>query len=279
VLRSFVVLMAVVATWTALVRAAAYGQDDILAREPEATGLPELETDRDAFTPATSTAGSNTWIVEWSYSFIDNRVAPDTHSFPELLARYGLGERVELRIGTNYEVGGGGNVVSSVESAEGIAGGGLSYEARMLYGVKVGMSEQDGWVPRSCAILEGFTPTSGEGTATQVVATYAAGWEVWERWRFESSLRYATGNEALDAFNRWGPSVILRLALTEEWHAHLEYFGIFSQGAIDNTSRAFVSPGVHYNFTPNFELGLRLGWGVTEDAANFFVNTGFGWRF
>jgi hypothetical protein len=41
----------------------------------------------------------------------------------------------------------------------------------------------------------------------------------------------------------------------------------------------FVSPGCHYNFTPNLELGLRLGWGLTEEAANFFVNTGFGWRF
>ena len=34
---------------------------------------PEIETDRDAFTPATSTVGKSLTILESSYSFIDNR--------------------------------------------------------------------------------------------------------------------------------------------------------------------------------------------------------------
>ncbi len=70
----------------------------------------ELETDRDAFTPATSTAGQGTAIFESSYSFIDNRSVAETHSFPEVLLRYGVNDRIELRLGWNYEVGGTGDI-------------------------------------------------------------------------------------------------------------------------------------------------------------------------
>src|SRR5215472_236097 len=88
----------------------------------------KIETDRDAFTPSTKTTPVNRWIMESSYSFIDNRGAPDTNSFPELLFRYGLVKRLELRLGWNFEAGGGGNVVSGVsgESAEGVDTSGLT---------------------------------------------------------------------------------------------------------------------------------------------------------
>src|SRR4051794_35771305 len=58
----------------------------------------ELETDRDAFTPATSTVGKGLSVLESSYSFIDNRNVAATNSFPELLVRYGFSERIELRL-------------------------------------------------------------------------------------------------------------------------------------------------------------------------------------
>ena len=44
-------------------------------------------------------------------------------------------------------------------------------------------------------------------------------------------------------------------------------------------SRAFFSPGTHYLLTPNLELGVRIGWGITDDAPRFFSNVGIGWRF
>jgi hypothetical protein len=68
-----------------------------------------IETDRDSFTPATTTAGRGRLIVESAYTFQDNRGVKETHSFPELLGRYGLTDRVELRLGWNYEVGGAGS--------------------------------------------------------------------------------------------------------------------------------------------------------------------------
>jgi hypothetical protein len=59
---------------------------------------------------------------------------------------------------------------------------------------------------------------------------------------------------------------------------HFGYFAVLTRGHEVNRSRAFFSPGMHYNFTPNLEFGWRIGWGITPDAANFFANAGFGWR-
>ena len=51
----------------------------------------EIETDRDAFTFAPTTVAVGRTLLETAYSFIDNRVGPEAHSVPELLARFGMG--------------------------------------------------------------------------------------------------------------------------------------------------------------------------------------------
>jgi len=241
----------------------------------------ELETDRDAFTPATSVAGQGVTILESSYSFVDNRSVAETHSFPETLIRYGISEWIELRFGWNYEVGGAGNVVSGNEGGEveEVAGEGLERETQFLYGLKFALTGQQAWVPRSVVILQGYTPTRGESPATDLSLAYAFGWELPNRCRLESSIRYATDHDRQDALNLWAPSAIFRVPLTEKWNVHAECFGIYSQGAEADFSHGFFSPGSHYLVTPNLELGVRVGWGITDDAPQFFSNVGVGWRF
>jgi hypothetical protein len=240
-----------------------------------------IETDRDAFTPSLKTAPLRRFIVEASYSFIDYRGVPETHSFPELLTRYGLTRWLELRLGWNFEVGGGGNVVagSSGEAAEGVDTSTLSREQRLLYGLKARLTEQESWRPDSILIVQGLTPTGGDAAATQLTATYALGWRLPNRWRWDSAIRLATDSDNGDRFEVWGPSTVLRVPLGERFQVHAEYFGQFSQDRENNFSRRFFSPGMHFLVTPNLELGVRVGWGLNEQSARFFSNVGFGWRF
>jgi hypothetical protein len=79
-------------------------------------------------------------------------------------------------------------------------------------------------------------------------------------------------------FDRWTPSVVLRVPLTDRWEVHAEYFDTFTKRNVVDVNRAFFSPGTHYMLTKNFEIGLRVGWGVTEAAAPFFSDAGCGWR-
>lgn len=238
-----------------------------------------LETDRDSFTPATTTVDPGRWIAESSYSFIDNRRAPETHSFPEVLLRYGLSERIELRLGWNFEVGGGGNVVSSIEGEEGLEGPKLERESRALYGLKWRFTDQAKWIPESSFIVQGFTPTSGDATATEASVTYVWGWELPRRWKLDGAIRYASSTDHADDFTIWNPSAVLRVPLNERVNVHTEYFGAIPQGRAGGQSQHFFSPGLHYLLTPDVEIGFRVGWGLNDASARFFSNAGIGVRF
>lgn len=239
----------------------------------------EIETDRDSFTPAVSTVGTNYTVVEAAYSFIDNRGVPETHSFPELLLRRGIGDRFEWRFGWNYEVGGAGSPVSGNIPSDLGAEAEIEEESRLLYGFKAMLTEQCGYRPTSSVIVQGYTPTSGVETASQMSAGYVFGWTTDEGIAWDSAIRYSTSTFEDDDFNVWAPSTVLKVPVGEDWKAHIEYFGIFSDGREVESSQHYLSPGAHYLITPNLEVGCRVGWGLNDQAANFFSNVGFGWRY
>jgi hypothetical protein len=239
----------------------------------------EIETDRDSFTPATTTAAPCRLIVESAYSFIDNKNVPETHSFPELLMRYGVNDWLELRLGWNYEIGGAGSPISGSVPGDFSGVPQIEEEHRLIYGFKAWLTEQDGWQPQSVVILQGFTPTGGENLGSQMSATYVFGWTLPNCWVWDSGIRYSTSAEEEDDFNVWAPSTVLKVPLGERWKGHVEYFGIFTGGRDDESQQHYVSPGVHYLVTPDFEIGTRVGWGLNDQAANFFANAGFGWRY
>lgn len=251
----------------------------LLGRAPLAAAQERIETDRDSFTPATVVTARQRLVLEAAHSFVDNRGVPETHSFPELLVRYGLTEGLELRLGSNYEVGGESSSITGGDGGGEALSPELETEANVSFGVKTALTEQDGLLPRSVAILQATTPTSGPETATHGVVTYAWGWELAERWQWDSAIRYSDGAVEEDDFNRWAQSTVLKVGLAQRWNGHLECFGIYSDGQAEETSQTYVSPGLHFLATPDLEIGVRTGWGVSHDAALFFSNVGVGLQF
>ena len=260
----------VVATAAALLAGA------VLAHVGFAAAREELETDRDSFTFAPTTAGPGLSILESSYSYIDNRTGAAAHSVPEMLLRRGVGERFEIRLGFNYEAGGPGTVSGSEVGGQDIE---TEDESRVLYGAKVETSEQDGWLPRSAAIVQGYTPTYGPSTASTVLVGESWGWRFTNGWEWTSAMRYGTGFDKGDAFNQWAPSTVLKVPLGDRWNVHAEYFGILSSGKEEPVDAQFASFGGHVLLTEDFELGLRVGWGLTDRSPNFFTNLGVGIRY
>ena len=236
----------------------------------------ELETDRDSFTFAPTTAGRGLSIFESSYSFIDNRTGPEAHSVPETLLRRGIGDHIELRLGFNYEAGGPGTVSGSEVGGQDLE---TEDESRVLYGTKVETSEQDGWLPRSAAVVQGYTPIYGPSTASTVVVGESWGWRFANGWEWTSAIRYGTGFDKGDAFNQWAPSTVVKVPVGERWNVHAEYFGILSTGKEEPVDAQFASVGGHVLVTEDFELGLRVGWGLNESSPNFFTNLGIGIRY
>ncbi len=237
-----------------------------------------LETDRDSFTPATSTVGAGRILFESAYSFVENRDTDDSHSFPEILTRIGVTDRLELRLGWNYEVG-GGSEISSSGSGGAIENLGAGEESQTLYGLKYSLTRQQAWLPQSACIVQATTPTYGPETATDLQLGYVAGWTFFDDWVLDSSIRYVHTTEEGDRHNLWAPSVVLKIPVEKRWNVHGEYFGIFTAGREVERNPQYFSPGVHYSISPDCELGVRVGWGLNPDAANFFSNVGLGLRF
>lgn len=238
----------------------------------------DLGTDRDAFTPNTHTVAPGTVLWEGSHVYIDNQFGKPTNNYPELLVRVGAKDWLEWRFGVNYGVGSQGNIVTSVEVGEGQLLGRSLYESSLLYGFKADISDQQGWLPESCFIMEASTPTSGDVFGTVPVATGVCGWELPGGCRLDAAVRYAYSEVRLGWVDRWSPSVILRVPVTDRFEVHAEYFDTFTQRHVVEKNRAFFSPGMHYLLTKRLEIGVRVGWGVTASAAPFFSDAGFGWR-
>ncbi len=240
----------------------------------------EIETDRDSFTPSTATVQPGRFVFESAYSFIDNRNVDETHSFPELLLRYGLSENLELRLGWNYEIGGASSPVSGNATSVFDDEAGETEEASHLtYGMKLSLSEGSGLMPKSAFMLQGFTPTAGESNLTQLSATHVFGWELANGWVWDVATRYGTSGDSDDRFNTWSPSTVIKVPIGERWKAHAEYFGVFSDGQETESSQNFFSPGAHYLINENLEVGFRVGWGLNDQSPNSFSNFGFGWQY
>ncbi len=239
----------------------------------------ELNTDRDAFTPSTFTIRPGFALNEMSHVYIQNRDGNPTNNYPEYICRIGANDIFEWRLGVNYSVGSQGNVVTSVEAGELPVGGGALYESNFLYGFKLATTDQDGLIPQSCFIMEATTPMYGEEFGTEPVATIVCGWQLPEKVRIDTAMRYAYAEDAEAWFSRWAPSVVARIPLTNRLEVHAEYFGTFTQGLSHDVNRSFFSPGTHLVIHENLEIGLRVGWGMTAAAANFFSDAGLAIRY
>lgn len=238
-----------------------------------------IETDRDSFTPAVTLVGRGRLVVESAYSFIDNRHVADTHSYPEYLMRYGILDRVELRLGWNYETGGASAGVSGGSTSDFSGTGGIVRESAINYGMKISVTQQDTWLPESIVIVRGDTPTSGPDHSSQLTVTYAWGWGFFDEWKLDAAIRFRTASEEGDRFELWAPSIVLKIPVASRFNIHAEYFGIFSNNKAVDSTQNYISPGISYLVSPNFEIGTRLGWGMNEQAARFFSNVGVGMRF
>lgn len=246
--------------------ASIYGQETMEGEEDE------IETDRDAFTRSPRLVAPGRLVLESSYVFLDQDAEFDGHLYPDLLARYGVCDWLELRLGWTYEVGKFHQLAHpGAERVE---------EGLGIYGAKLFLTRAEGWLPDSSLILVGTTPTSGESNDTDFSLEYTFGWRLPNKLDVESQIRYFQLAEEEDHFNEWAPSIVVKAPLMcGRAKAHIEYFGLFSDGRAEEYQQHYVGPGIHFLITPDIEIGSRVFWGLGQDSADFTCLSGVGLRF
>ena len=259
--------------------------------------LEPIETDRHDFTMSPRTVGAGVVQVEGGYSYFykdENDEIESSHTTPEWVTRIGLTEDLELRVRWNYawQFRNGEEELNDLDSAEDIR-----------YGLKLALTEHNGWIPESAVRIIGSSHTGGSDFTTnraQFGMDLVYEWKNEADWSLAGSTGFGTdgvgefslasfASQSLtdaegedggrDRFTAIAQSVALGMPITERMELYLEYFGIFSHGLQNEFNLNFFNTGVDYLLSPDLVIDVRVGAGLNEQADDFFVGVGGAYRF
>ncbi|MCG3130245.1 MAG: hypothetical protein FLDDKLPJ_00999 [Phycisphaerae bacterium] len=244
-----------------------------------------LVTDRPDFTESTETVAPRWFQLEGGYTFTydrEGRQRRREHGAPELLLRAGLAERVELRLGwAGYAwtelredvARGGGRARGHEDWSQGAAD--------VSFGLKVKLVDQAGLRPDFGVIAQATAPSGSPGFSSgdvdpEVKLLWA--YELTERLSLAGNVNLGVPTEEARRFVQSSASVSLAMSLAERVGAYAEYFGFYPNAHGADCAHS-LNGGLTFLITEDFQLDVRAGLGLNEEADDFFTGVGFAWRF
>ncbi len=215
--------------------------------------------------------------LEGGYTFLADRSA-DTrirqHVVPDLLLRYGLTERLELRLGwpgfvsTQYD--GPAAPPSFDDTLEPNVG--FMWDAL----------NQDGWVPQTALLAA--VPITLEGNpftmnSLQPLSQVLYCWYVSDRTSLGGTTGVALFREFGDHFVQLQQTADIdylwsdRLSISAQWEVLVDH------GSADDGTQHLLGTGMSFLWTQRLQTSLRLGVGLNERAPNFLTGIRFALRF
>ena len=238
-----------------------------------------LETDRPDFVEASSLVPRGRAQLESGYTFVQDRsggVSSTAHAVPQFVFRVGLTERFEARMvwDAGYlferEVDRGAGTVTKR------SGGG-----DMDLGLKTALLEPNGWIPEACLISTLSVPTGADefsSRKTQPKFNLLYGWDLTEDLSFagSSGVQYLFQDD--DNFTQISQAFTAGYSLTEKLGMYVEWFSFYYDGAVGAKPQHYADGGFTYKFTPNFQVDIRVGFGLNEAADDMFTGVGYAVR-
>lgn len=219
------------------------------------------------------------FLVQTGYTFSyqeQNGFRDATHTLPELLLRYRLCERLELRVAW------AGVVVDGLtDEVSGVTDWDTSLSDPSA-GVRIALSDQRSWLPRTCvtvssplnidsdtALINRFDPFVGLGYS----------WLLHDRWLFSGSSALVWTCEGEDWFLDFQQSVSVDYLLGRRWGVCLEWTGLFPEGARTDGMRHVLGPGVTCSLTDNVQLDWNTLFGLDDASPDVLTQLLLSWRF
>ncbi len=234
-----------------------------------------LESDRPDFTDSSTTVGYRRLQIESGYKYtqaIEGDPTHNAHDLPELLVRYGLAERLELRVAWDE-----GMVFESRRDRNTGRLVAESGSTDMDIGFKYALTQQDKWRPQSAIITAVSAPVGTPELSSgqvDVLINYLYSWEFTKK----LSLNCSTGSlwtaESGDHFSQFFQSASLEYELTEKLHVFNEWYVLCRRDFSDNRPQYYYDAGLTYLVTPNFQLDWEAGVGLNHAADGFFTGCG-----
>lgn len=247
-------------------------------------GPAPLVTDRPDFTesPYPVPPGRVQWELGYTFTFgRERRTRRSAHTAPELLARLGLHERLELHIGWE------GYTWSTERFPRTTPGGrevlGRMHEAAaadVSVGLKLGLGDPDGLRP-ALGLLGELTLPSGSPAATagdvEPAVLLACAWDIGPRLSVGANGGLAVRSDPAGRFVQTRASVSASLALDERTSVFVEYFGLYPDARGQDAAHA-VDAGLTVQLTADVQFDVRAGVGLNRQAPDLFAGIGLAWR-
>lgn len=244
-----------------------------------------LVTDRPDFTESTEAVPLGRFQVESGYTFTYDREGGERireQTFPELLLRVGVARDFELRFGwggyalTEREFQSQSRRDRPISPEEHIQGAD-DFEL----GFKLKIREQRGGLP-NLAILGGVTfptgsPSVSGGDVDPLLGLLWA-YDLTDEWALAGQFIFATPSDEGTRFFQSAASVSLGVSLSDRLGTYIEYYGFYPDAEQSDSSHT-VDGGFTYLVNNNFQIDIRAGFGLNEQADDFFTGVGFAWRF
>jgi hypothetical protein len=242
------------------------------AKAQEVEGQKEMVTDRPDATEAPSVVPQGYLQVEtgaFYTSFEENNFKTEVWGYNTTLLRFGILERLELRLGWNFE-----ETRFSFNGTE--DPNVLSGFSPLLAGAKVAITQEDGWLPEIGLIGHLFLPfTASNDYRPQTTGT-----------DFRFSLAHTLSETSSIGYNvgaQWfegteGVAYIYTLAygysVTDTLGLYAEIYGDFPENGKANH---LWDAGLTYLLQPNIQLDATVGRSITE-GQDILLSAGISFR-
>lgn len=229
---------------------------------------PPLVTDRPDATESSETVRPGRVQLEGGYTFLDAG-AVEEHSFGEVLARVGIVERLELRIGLNSFT----RVDAPTGRLSGLSDTSLGLKAKLLQGRGQGLRHPTIAVLATTSLPTGADELSSDAAEPEL--RLATAWELSDRLDLAYNVGWGWLNDPVsdERFSEFLASVALGYGLSDRWGAFVEYFGFYPEDEA-GPDENFVDGGLTYLLTPDLQLDGRVGYRLDAGSEDLFV--GFG---
>jgi hypothetical protein len=231
-----------------------------------------LVTDRPDFTESSSVVGSGVLQLESGITYSSFQNGTDVTTIPEILARWGVAKKLELRFllpTYSRESGGGGN-------ASGFLSSGVGFKYELAQGGGSGFLGG-----MEAAVIAATTiPTGTSDLASskwQPSAALAASWEFAPNVGIGTNLGVARPADDDNRYTTVWASVAVGVGLNKATSVFFELYG-FNREEDRGPNTATFQTGLVYLFNNDLQADVRVARRLTDRGVDCLAGAGISWR-
>ena len=240
-------------------------------------GSPEAKSTDLTWTQKMTSLARGRTQLEGGYSYLRGSSGGSDwtqHAIPDMLLRFGLTERLELRLGWP------GYVTSDTDDPA--IGNGFSGTLDPNVGLLYDLWGQHGWLPQTAVLAAVPVPLEGNPFALnslQPLTELMYAWQTSDRTAITGRSGFAIFDAAGDNYTQFQQSLSLDVILTERLGTFVSWDMLADHGSWNDTSQHMVGGGLSFLLTERFAISWRSAVGINSAAPDFLNDIRFAYRF